>query len=144
MPLISNRGERAPSRRPWAIAVVFVSWVCLIVLTIYGKKEPWSPDFAARPLADSVVASTDPAVVRGAELFHSKGCMYCHDISGHGGHRGPNLTDVGLRLTEGELVIRINNGGHNMPAFAGVVDRDDLQSLVAFLSSRRPDPGAAR
>ncbi len=107
------------------------------VLTIQGVREPWSPRFASGPLPDSIVASDDPDVQRGARLFYEKGCVYCHQVSGHGGLRGPDLTTVGRRMTTEQIILRIDNGGHNMPGFAGVIDRQNLSGLVAFLKSRR-------
>jgi ubiquinol-cytochrome c reductase cytochrome b subunit len=135
LPLLSNKGERAASRRPWAVATVIVAVTAVVVLTIYGAKSPWSPQFNARPLAEQVPALAG-ANSSGARVFFDKGCIYCHDIAGDGGHRGPNLSRVGDRLTEGQLILRINNGGHNMPAFAGRITRDELTELVAFLKSR--------
>jgi len=136
-PLVANRGERAPSKRPWAVAAVICGYLAFVVLTIEGVREPWSPDFAAKPLPAAVVASDDPDVTRGAKLFYEKGCLYCHEVAGRGGHRGPDLTTVGRRMTEQQLILRVDNGGHNMPAFAGVIDRDNLRGLVAFLKSRQ-------
>jgi ubiquinol-cytochrome c reductase cytochrome b subunit len=137
LPLLSNRGDRTPSRRPWAIAIVVTSVTALIILTIYGARAPWSPNFSAKPLAESIPATADPGIHQGAEVFFNKGCIYCHEVNGDGGQRGPNLSRVGDRLNEDQLIIRINNGGHNMPAFAGRITHDDLTTLVAFLSSRR-------
>ncbi len=74
---------------------------------------------------------------QGATLFHEKGCEFCHEVEGFGGHRGPNLSDVGDRLTHSDMVIRILNGGHNMPAFAGALKPADVDALVAFLQSRK-------
>jgi ubiquinol-cytochrome c reductase cytochrome b subunit len=88
---------------------------------------------------------TAGATVRdGAKVFFSKGCIYCHEVNGDGGQRGPNLSRVGGRLSEDQLIIRINNGGHNMPAFAGRITHDELTTLVAFLKSRRADYPAPR
>jgi ubiquinol-cytochrome c reductase cytochrome b subunit len=143
LPLLSNRGERAPSRRPWAVATVVVAATAMVVLTIYGAKSPWSPRFTAGPLAQQVptmVGADSP----GARIFFEKGCIYCHEISGDGGQRGPNLSRVGDRLTQDQLILRINNGGHNMPAFAGRITRDELTSLVAFLQSRGTDNSSRR
>jgi ubiquinol-cytochrome c reductase cytochrome b subunit len=142
LPLFFNKGERAPSRRPWAVAIVFFVGTSIVILTIYGAKSPWSPDFAAVQLAQAV--PNGPMVhSAGAQVFYAKGCIYCHRIGDDGGLRGPDLTRVGDRLTEDELTIRINNGGHNMPAFAGRISHDDLSALVAFLRSQQGGPGPA-
>jgi ubiquinol-cytochrome c reductase cytochrome b subunit len=82
------------------------------------------------------VASSDPTVVQGAQLFHQKGCEYCHRIAIYGGRRGPDLTDVGSRLTRDQLIWRILNGGTNMPSFAHSLTPDQVNLLVAFLGSR--------
>jgi ubiquinol-cytochrome c reductase cytochrome b subunit len=113
----------------------------VVVLTLYGAKAPWSPNFAAQPLAQKISASADPNATAGARVFFDKGRIYCHDVDGDGGHRGPNLTRVGDRLSADQLMIRINNGGHNMPAFAGRITRDDLATLVKFLQSLRGNAG---
>lgn len=142
LPLISNRGERALSKRPWAIAVVFSLAVGFVVLTIYGANKPWSPDFGVEPLPADVVGAAEGPIAEGARLLHTKGCLYCHNIDGHGGHRGPELSHIGNQLTVDELIIRINNGGHNMPAFAGSLTAEELKLLVGFLQTRRGElPG---
>jgi ubiquinol-cytochrome c reductase cytochrome b subunit len=142
-PLFFNKGERAPSRRPWAIAIVFLIVTSVMILTIYGDKSPWSPDFGALPLATAVPSAPKSHSI-GAQVFYVKGCIYCHDVDGDGGHRGPNLSEVGDRLTAEELIIRINNGGYNMPAFAGRISHDELSALVLFLrSQQRPGVSAS-
>ena len=132
-----NRGERHATRRPWAIAAVITIVMLIGTLWIEAKRAPWSPDFAAKVLPAEVIASTAPDVNQGAALFHEKGCEFCHEVEGFGGHRGPNLSNVGDRLTHADMVIRILNGGHNMPAFAGALSPADVDALVAFLQSRK-------
>jgi ubiquinol-cytochrome c reductase cytochrome b subunit len=88
------------------------------------------------------VGTTSPPIVTGAQLFHDKGCEFCHMIEGQGGMRGPDLTDVAHRLSENDLRIKIANGGSNMPSFAGILTHDDLDNLVAFLESRVTIPPA--
>src|SRR5207253_7109697 len=50
VPLLNNRGERAPSRRPWSIAVVLLSIIMIGSLWIEGIHSPWSPNFDPSPL----------------------------------------------------------------------------------------------
>lgn len=137
MPFIANRGERSPLRRPWAIGIVLIIVLMVGTLWIEGKRVPWSPDFNAKPLPIQVIGATSGPIYKGAQLFHVKGCEFCHAIGDYGGHRGPALTDVGDRLTPDEMTWRILNGGTNMPAFGGNLTPEELNSLVAFLQSRK-------
>lgn len=137
LPLVANRGERSPSRRPWAVAVLTVVVMMIGTLWIAGERADWSPDFSAQPLPASVVGTDSGPIATGADLFHKKGCEDCHRIAGYGGRRGPDLTWVGQRLTDEQMTIRILNGGTNMPAFGPVLQPDEVEALVAFLHSRR-------
>jgi ubiquinol-cytochrome c reductase cytochrome b subunit len=136
-PLFRNRGERAPSRRPWAIAVVLLSVIMIGSLWIAGAKSPWSPNFDPRPLPEKIVGATSGPVFSGAKLFHDKGCLNCHLIHGDGGRRGPDLTYVGDKLSESDIVIRIVNGGVNMPAFGKTLTHEELAQITAFVQSRK-------
>ncbi|HUZ47566.1 MAG TPA: cytochrome b N-terminal domain-containing protein [Terriglobia bacterium] len=145
-PLLRNRGERHPLRRPWAIAAVVMIWVMIGTLWIEGKRAPWSPDFDAKPLQTQVIGATSGPVYEGGILFHKKGCEFCHSIAGQGGHRGPDLTFVADRLTPAQMTIRIVNGAQLMPAFGGILTSEQLDDLVAFLKTRKhmtQQPGSA-
>lgn len=136
LPLVSNRGERSPWRRPWAPALVLTALAVMVTYTVIGYREPWLPRFSAPPLPASVVASSDPAVVRGAALWHQKGCEDCHRIAGYGGLRGPDLTDVGARLPATRLTWRIANGGYGMPPYGPSLSSREIEDLTRFLSTR--------
>lgn len=142
LPLVFNKGQRAPSRRPWAVAIVVFIALSVGTLWVEGERSPWSPDFNAKPLPNRLVASAPSAVILGAQLFHGKGCENCHAISGFGGHRGPDLTAVGDRLDDRQITLRILNGGYNMPAFASSLKPVELSALVQFLHSRAPETAA--
>jgi ubiquinol-cytochrome c reductase cytochrome b subunit len=108
----------------------------VVLFSIEAVKSPWSPDFNAKPLTSQVIGEVGVEAQTGAVLVFNKGCLYCHRISGDGGLRGPDLTDVGNRLNNQELTIRIVNGGGNMPAFGPSLTDKDLKALVAFLNTR--------
>jgi ubiquinol-cytochrome c reductase cytochrome b subunit len=138
LPLIFNRGQRAPSHRPWAVVSIVLIVTTVGVLWYEGERAPWSPDFGAKPLSSAVVHSASPDILHGADLFHTKGCGYCHAIAGNGGRRGPDLTSVADRLTDQQITLRILNGADNMPAFASSLKPQELTAIVAFLNSRNP------
>jgi ubiquinol-cytochrome c reductase cytochrome b subunit len=142
-PLLSNRGERSAWRRPWAIGISVATLVMIGSLWVLGKRSPWSPNFEAAALPADIVGATEGPVAEGARLFHDKGCINCHLIEDHGGRRGPDLSRVGDRITRAEMIIRISNGGTNMPAFAGALRPEELSELADFLSTRSIDPQRA-
>ena len=137
LPFIANRGERYPLRRSWAIGAVLLAALTIGAFWMAGERAPWSPDFSAQPLPSQVVGAASRPIQQGAELFHGKGCEFCHTIAGHGGQRGPDLTDVGDRLTPQQSVIRTLNGGTNMPAYGGNLTPDQLNALTALLQARK-------
>ena len=137
VPLLNNKGERAPSRRPWAIAAVLLTVIMIGSLWIAGARSPWSPNFAAVPLPEKIIGVATGPVHEGGVLFHDKACLNCHLIAGIGGRRGPDLTYVGDRLTKDNIILRIVNGGTNMPAFGSMLKPGELDDLAAFLLSRK-------
>jgi ubiquinol-cytochrome c reductase cytochrome b subunit len=139
IPFISNQGERSPIKRPWAMFGVICVFVFVISLLVIGLKAPWSPHFNTKQLPLSAIKSTNPdsAIVKGVHLFYSKGCEYCHKINNYGGMDGPDLTTIGNRILSSELTIRIVNGGNNMPSYGGILTKEELDNIVAFLASQK-------
>jgi ubiquinol-cytochrome c reductase cytochrome b subunit len=144
LPFISNKGERSPKRRPWALAFALIAVLMVGTLYVAGERAPWSPAFDAPPLSSAVIASNDQDVTAGALLFNQKGCQACHAIASDGGNRGPNLTFVADRLTREQIIIRILNGGGGMPAYAGTLSPEELEHLTAFLLTRHAPPVAEK
>jgi ubiquinol-cytochrome c reductase cytochrome b subunit len=138
LPLLFPVGERHWSRRPAAIAVVTIPFVIYTALTIAGFSPTWVPVLGADArLPDAVTAGLAPSERHGAQLFIDKSCFACHQISGAGGRRGPDLTDVASRITRERIVERIlNGGGGAMPSYAASMTPQELDDLVAFLETR--------
>lgn len=137
LPFVSNKGERSPIRRPWAIFGSGCVVVFVFSLFLLGEKSDWSPNFKVKPLRSSAINSTDTTVIQGAALFYKKGCLYCHRIGENGGMKGPDLSHVYTRLSESEIKIRIVNGGENMPAYGGILTKKEMDALTAFIKSRK-------
>ena len=139
LPLIFNGGERSPVRRPWSIIIVLFIVTMIATLWNEGVKAPWSPHFDAKPLPAYVVGDISKISREGAHLFYTKGCLYCHTISGYGGKRGPDLSTVSDRLTPNELKIRIVNGGSYMPPYGPSLSSDELNKIINFLQTRKTE-----
>jgi ubiquinol-cytochrome c reductase cytochrome b subunit len=144
VPFVSNRGERAPSRRPVAVLTVIVIATLLGILTYQGATSPWSPVMTAwsgDPIPVRIVEQSTPVELQGALVFQYKDCRNCHALDGLGGHKGPDLTAVGTRLTRNQIIDQVSNGtpgGGNMPAYGKQISPAEMTVLVEFLSSMRP------
>jgi ubiquinol-cytochrome c reductase cytochrome b subunit len=135
LPLVANRGERSPARRPWAVGTVCLAAIVLAALLVTGVKSPWIPAFDTEPItADTLGVDSGPAVT-GAQLFYTKGCQFCHAVEGRGGSYGPDLTYVFRRYRVEQLTIIILRGRENMPAYRGALTDDELEAIIAFLTT---------
>jgi ubiquinol-cytochrome c reductase cytochrome b subunit len=88
-----------------------------------------------------MVRRSTPLQLQGAVLFQNKNCRNCHALDGVGGRRGPDLSDVGARLTGDQLIDQVSNGtpgGGNMPAYGRQMKPAEMTALVDFLVSLRP------
>lgn len=141
LPFISNTGEKSWRRRPVAVLTVILVYVAFGILTYLGIASPWSPDMEAWT-ADAIPAKAlkgrSPVELRGAVILQYKQCRNCHAIDGVGGQRGPDLTDVGMRLTQPQLVRQVIQGGGNMPAYGKNLTPYEVDALTAYLVSLRP------
>jgi ubiquinol-cytochrome c reductase cytochrome b subunit len=144
VPFVSNRGERAPSRRPMAVLSVIMIFAVIGVLTYHGATEPWSPVMGAwssDAVPENMVRECTPLQLQGAVVLQNKQCRNCHALENIGGRRGPDLSGVGIRLTRDQLIDQISNGtpgGGNMPAYGKQLKPAEMSALVEFLVSLRP------
>jgi mono/diheme cytochrome c family protein len=74
---------------------------------------------------------------RGATVFADNGCQHCHSIHHDGGTKGPDLSGVGRLLSKTQIRIQILQGGQQMPSFADVLQKSEVDDLVAYLHSCR-------
>ena len=64
--------------------------------------------------ADAVAERGGGKYALGRELFHAKGCLACHKLSGRGGNMGPELDSEGLKV-KGQLPMAQIGGPHTLP-----------------------------
>jgi ubiquinol-cytochrome c reductase cytochrome b subunit len=150
---LANKGERHYARRPWAIATVVLAASATAILMFVGYSEPWKPyllygkngSISAPAVPPASIANLKGDALKGAHLMSSQACTACHMVHGVGGRRGPNLTNIGNELTEGELIWRIAHGGGGMPAYGNTLKPAQIQQLVAYLQTLRDTapPGQA-
>jgi ubiquinol-cytochrome c reductase cytochrome b subunit len=141
LPFFSNVGEKHFGRRPVAVIIVLLTYLAIAMLTYAGITGPWSPHMEAwtsAPMKPEFLKGRSPVELQGALLVQSKQCRNCHVVGEEGGHRGPDLSDVGTRMNESQLIRQVIQGGGNMPAYGNNLTPSEVKALVSFLVSLRP------
>jgi ubiquinol-cytochrome c reductase cytochrome b subunit len=138
LPFVSNRGRRTLIHRPLAVGVSGFLVIALIVLTMHGIDPYWVPNFDTEPLPVALLPVADEQVIQGSQIFHARGCQYCHKVIGRGGDYGPDLTDVRKRLSPEIIAARTLNGVGEMPAYLHILTTEELDAIVAFLVALGP------
>jgi ubiquinol-cytochrome c reductase cytochrome b subunit len=96
--------------------------------------DAWKAD----PTPKKYLEGRPPLELQGSLVMQSMQCRNCHAIGGIGGSRGPDLSDVGIRLTKDQLVRQVIQGGGNMPAYGKNLTPGQVDAVVAYMVSLRP------
>jgi len=99
----------------------------------------WRPTLAMLMICSTACfASSRSQREHGATVFAESGCMHCHAIRDDGGgHKGPDLSGVGRRLTAAQMRQQILEGSKVMPSFRDDLKDTELADLLVFLRSCR-------
>ena len=142
LPFVNGTGEKSWRRRPVAVIVTILVWLSLGMLTYLGATSPWSPvmdGWSSLPVGKEQIVGRSPLELQGAVTLQYKQCRNCHAIDGLGGERGPDLTDVGMRLTAPQLARQVVQGGGNMPAYGQNLSPAEVEALVAYMGTLVPE-----
>ncbi len=141
LPFFNNTGEKSWRRRPIAVLTVILIYLVMGILTYLGYTSPWSPQMDAwsgAPTPASFIKGRAPLELQGLVVMQNMQCRNCHAIDGAGGHRGPDLADVGARLTKDQLVRQVVQGGGNMPAYGKNLSPYEVEAVVSYMTALRP------
>jgi ubiquinol-cytochrome c reductase cytochrome b subunit len=95
--------------------------------------------WSENPIPVAYLRHRTPLQLRGAAFLQNKQCRNCHALGGVGGERGPALDDVATRLTADEMVRQIIQGGGNMPAYGKKLSPAQVEAIVSFMQTLRPN-----
>jgi mono/diheme cytochrome c family protein len=84
----------------------------------------------------TTILSLDRTPSNGATVFEDE-CSYCHGDTAMGGS-APNLSTATKRMTDGEIVEQILEGGLSMPSIE--VTEQQAVDVVAWLRAKFPPP----
>jgi mono/diheme cytochrome c family protein len=94
---------------------------------------------AHRKKADpSGATSGTPGVASGRRFFEAQSCDTCHAIGSQGGTDGPNLTDVGARLSRDQLrqVVReMGSEKSSMAPLPAETTEQQIRDLIDYLAT---------
>jgi len=126
LPLIDRNPVRNPVRRPTAILVGALFLVAVFGLMTVSLEEIYA------------VPTTEPAVVRGQDLYAKLQCNGCHRIHGSGGAVGPDLSYEGKARDRDWLIRHFKDPqavspGSIMPAFP--LSPTELDDLTRYMLS---------
>jgi len=91
---------------------------------------------SAANTTDTKLPGSDPSF--DVNKLFANTCGWCHSEGGRKPGKGPQL--MGTALTDAEIVYRIKNGKTGqMPAFGGALSDEQIQTIVAYIRTLKPD-----
>jgi nitric oxide reductase subunit C len=112
--------------------IVFLKWVDAI------DTNQWPPKPITVAKTTGVALEETARPLLGKNLYNQSRCDLCHQIGGHGGIIGPDLSKVGSKYDTQWLAKQIkdpksHNPNTQMPAYPQLSD-NEIEALVSFLT----------
>jgi nitric oxide reductase subunit C len=112
--------------------IVFLKWVDAI------DTNQWPPKPITMAKTTGVALEETARPLLGKNLYNQSRCDLCHQIGGHGGIIGPDLSKVGSKYDPQWLAKKIKdpksvNPTTQMPAYPQLSD-NEIEALVSFLT----------
>jgi len=87
----------------------------------------------------SVMLAAVVAQASGGEQIFKEKCTMCHTVKGQGGKIGPELTKIGAKMKDKDLLEKLkdpkkSNPSSTMPSFK-TLPKADMDSLVGYLKT---------
>jgi ubiquinol-cytochrome c reductase cytochrome b subunit len=135
LPFLFGEGEKSWRRRPIAVLTILLLAISLGTLTHLSGYTPWSPHMNAwsgDPVPEQFLHGRTALQRQGALVFQAKQCRNCHSLG------EAALDSVAVRLTQGQLIRQVIQGGGNMPAYGKNLSPPETTALVSFLETLHP------
>jgi menaquinol-cytochrome c reductase cytochrome b/c subunit len=130
LPFFDRNPERRPERRPIAVTAGVLTIFAMGYLTYLG---------AAAGSPTEIELKVPPSAEAGKLVAAQSGCLACHKFGENGNAGpGPNLSEIGDRLTKASLERTLENPTAPMPSYRELPE-EKKAALVDFLSQLRSD-----
>lgn len=134
------------------VGIALLAAMLVLAVSACQRNNNGAPDQANPPAASPTGTTTAPAAsppgttttpapggtvaAADAEALYKSKCVACHAADLHGGV-GPNLQDVGARMSPDDIAAKIAAGGGGMTAFKGILTDDEIRSLTDWLATKK-------
>ena len=123
------------------VGIALLAAMLVLAVSACQRNNNGAPDQANPPAASPTGTTTTPApggtvAAADAEALYRSKCVACHAADLHGGV-GPNLQDVGARMSPDDIAAKIAAGGGGMTAFKGILTDDEIRSLTDWLATKK-------
>ncbi len=136
LPFVDRSPHRGWRKRPLATTLVIVLILAILGLSWLRHRSPWTgwPAAEAPSVPRGVILAADAE--QGRLLFPKYGCSSCHAVAGLGRSQvGPDLARMDHMYSQAELREYVLHppAGVAMPSYAGHLEGNDLERVVAFV-----------
>jgi mono/diheme cytochrome c family protein len=125
------------------IGLVSIGLALALSVSACGKSTP-APSVTNAPTGNTGnTTTTQPTSTAGAgtttvdaSAVYKQNCVSCHGVD-LGGAVGPNLQNVGSRLSVDQIATVIANGRNAMPAFKDRLKTEEIDALSVWLAAKK-------